>query len=439
MSDKKINLVYNWLGPKGPIPNTEVPNILHLAAVGESTTTSSHHFWCDSIWHLLFCNKPGYDIGSTVFLNQDDVFIYPFSMTWRINFTAYFHKGGGILEYSHTNGQIKHLVANGKGFILIEDAAEAHVERSQIQAMHTYFTEHHIPMNKIIYITGCMNAQALYDEWCLLHGITEARDKMNIFSYPTSQNSLATYFKVWNPQVPEYDTERVPEKLFLSWNRRFRPHRTTMAFGLESFNLIDRSFISMGLTDPENSAMHITHTYHDSLLSRITITQEDRDRFVSKLPLVLDGEDDVNQMCQDFNDATRPFYQKSLISLVSETNFSSSEVSLTEKSFKPIKEKHPFITVGVNGTLRSLKEMGFITFSAFWDEGYDDILNPAERMAAILRVCYHISTWNEEQIKDFRRRVKPILDHNYEILKIEYSNVIAAKVKDRIFQITNNI
>ena len=128
-----------------------------------------------------------------------------------------------------------------------------------------------------------------------------------------------------------------------------------------------------------------------------------------------------------------------IILVVSETNFSSSEVSLTEKSFKPIKEKHPFITVGVNGTLRSLKEMGFITFSAFWDEGYDDILNPAERMAAILRVCYHISTWNEEQIKDFRRRVKPILDHNYEILKIEYSNVIAANVKDRIFQITNNI
>jgi hypothetical protein len=211
-----------------------------------------------------------------------------------------------------------------------------------------------------------------------------------------------------------------------------------MAFGLESFNLVDRSYLSLGLVDPENSAMHITHTYHDVLLSKVNVTMEDRDRLVSKLPLVLDGEDDVNQMCQDFNDATRPFYQNSLISLVSETNFTSNEVSLTEKSFKPIKEKHPFISVGVNGTLRSLKDMGFITFSAFWDEGYDDILNPSERMAAILRVCYHISTWNDEQIKDFRRRVKPILDHNYEILKIEYSNVITAKIKNRITEITNN-
>ena len=438
MNDKKINLVYNWLGPKGPIPNTEVPNVLNLAAVGEATTTNSQNFWCDSIWHLIFCNKPGYGIGTTVFLNQDDVFIYPFSITWRINFTAYFYKGSGILEYSHTNEQTLHMVRQGKGFILIEDAAEAHLETSQIQAMQSYFFEQHIPMNKIIYLTGCMNAQALYDEWCLLNGINQPRDKMNIFSYPTSQNSLATYFKIYKPNVPEYDTERVPEKLFLSWNRRFRPHRTAMAFGLDKLGLVDRSYLSIGLHDPENSNMHITHTLEDHLIPYLDLQPEDKIRFVNKLPLVLDGENDVNQMCQDFNDATRPFYQNSLVSLVSETNFSANEVSLTEKSFKPIKEKHPFITVGVNGTLQSLRDMGFITFGAFWDESYDTIVNPPERMAAILNICKDIATWDSEKIKDFRRRVKPILDHNYEILKIEYSHTIATKVRDRIFKIINN-
>jgi hypothetical protein len=439
MSDKKIKVVYNWLGPRGPIPNTEVPNVLHLAAVGESTTTDSHHFWCDSIWHLIFCNKPGYGIGTTIFLKQKDLFIYPFSITWRMNFTTYFHKAGGILEYSHTNNQIKHLVKTSGGFILIEDAAEAHVEPAQIQSMQTYFTELNIPMNKIIYLTGCMNASALYDEWCLLKGITDPRDKMNIFSYPISQNSLAGYFPHMKPQVPLYDTEKIPEKLFLSWNRRFRPHRTAMGFGLDKLGLVDRSYMSMGLHDPENSNIHITHAYHEHLLTHFDITPEDKNNFVNKLPLVLDGENDVNQMCQDFNDASRPFYQNSLVSLVSETNFSSNEVTLTEKSFKPFKEKHPFITVGVNGTLQALRDMGFITFGAFWDETYDNIVNPTERMTAILRICQQISTWNNDQIIDFRRRVKPILDHNYEILKIEYSHVLAAKIKDRILEIANNL
>ena len=284
-----------------------------------------------------------------------------------------------------------------------------------------------------------MNAQQLYDEWCLRKGITIPRDKMNIFSYPTSQNSLATYFKVHKPQIPEYDTERVPEKLFLSWNRRFRPHRTAMAFGLDKLGLVDRSYLSMGLHDPENSNVHITHTLQDHLLYQSIPSAEDKIKFVSKLPLILDGENNVNQMCQDFNDATRPFYQNSLVSLVSETNFIANEVSLTEKSFKPFKEKHPFITVGVNGTLKALKDMGFITFGAFWDESYDTMTNPAHRMAAILNICKDISTWDSEKIKDFRRRVKPILDHNYEILKIEYSHVVAAKVRDRILEITNNI
>ena len=64
------------------------------------------------------------------------------------------------------------------------------------------------------------------------------------------------------------------------------------------------------------------------------------------LPLVLDGETNVNQMCQDFDNAARNYYQNSLVSIVTETNFDSPELTLTEKSFKPAKEKHPFMIMG---------------------------------------------------------------------------------------------
>jgi hypothetical protein len=361
------------------------------------------------------------------------------ALTWRIPFTSYFYQTSGILEYSHTSGQTSHLIRAGKGFVLIEDSAEAHVSRNQIEQMHEYFKANHIPMNKVIYLTGCMNAEQLYEQWCMEHGITDPRTKMNIFSFPISQDSLAIYFTVSKPQVPEYDTERVPEKLFLSWNRRFRPHRIAIGFGLDKLGLVDRSYMSMGLTDPENTAMHITHSYNDYLLKHFQITPEDKRRFVSKLPLVLDGETNINQMCQDFDDATRPYYQNSLVSIVSETNFDSPEVTLTEKSFKPVKEKHPFITVGAPGTLRALKDMGFKTFSEFWDESYDNIVDSGDRMEKVLRICEHIATWSPTQVIDFRRRVKPILDHNYEILKIRYSAVVAARIRERILEITSKI
>jgi hypothetical protein len=81
--------------------------------------------------------------------------------------------------------------------------------------------------------------------------------------------------------------------------------------------------------------------------------------------------------------------------------------------------------------------MGFKTFNTFWDEGYDDEVDSSERMKKILDLCKHISTWNTHQIIDFRRRVKPILDHNYEALKTRYSVVVATKIRERILEITN--
>jgi hypothetical protein len=386
------------------------------------------------VWHLIFCNQPGYDLSPSTFLNNETAFVYPLNITWRIPFSNYFYCTSGILEYSHTPQLVTHHIRAGNGFLLIEDSAEAHVERSHLSVMHTYFEHNKIPPNKVIYLTGCMNATQLYEYWCLEQGI---KDKMHIISFPVSQDSLAIYFTTYNPKVPEYDTERVPEKLFLAWNRRFRPHRVALAFGLDKLGLADRSYISMGLTDPETSSYHVTHAYNGYFLENFNVTSADVNAFVQKLPLVLDGKTDTVQMCQDFDDSTRPYYQNSLVSLITETNFDASEVSLTEKSFKPVKEKHPFISVGAPGTLRALKDMGFKTFNEFWDESYDNEGNSKARITKILNICKEISAWDSNKIIEFRRKVKPILDHNYEKLKIRYAAVVAQTVRDKITEVVN--
>lgn len=432
MSDK-IKIAYNWIGPRGPIPNTEVPSILNFASVTEQVETTSHRFWADNIWPLIFCNNDAYDLSPANYLSDKDIFIYPFTLAWRIPFFNYFYNNSGLFEYSHIPGHILHQIKFGKGYILIDISAEAWVESSHLNFMHSYFKTNGIPMDKVIYLTGCMNAEQLYDTWLMKQGITDPVQKMKLISFPISQDSLAIYFNVHKPQVPEYDTERVPEKLFLSWNRRFRDHRIAIALGLEYLNLVDRSYVSMGKVDPENEFVNVKSTYNQVLTFDIfNPTDPCIDRFINKLPLVLDGETDTNKMCQDFQDVNRPYYQNSLVSIVTETNFNAREVTLTEKSFKPSKEKHPFILVGAPGTVQALRDMGFKTFSDFWDENYDNIPDPRQRMTAIINVLKYIGSWNNEQIIDFRRKVKPILDHNYETLKIRYSTVIANKVKQYI-------
>lgn len=423
-----IKIVYSWIGPKGPMINTELPNIMCFAAVGEQMEPKSGNFWTDDIWWRVFHNKGTYQLASTMGIDDKDTFIYPYTLMWRIPFGYYFLYNSGLLEFSHTPNHIIHQIRCNKGYALLDLSSEAFVQDSQLRQVHSYFEFNKIPMCKVIYLTGCMNAQDVYDKWCKRNGISEdPRCRMNLIGFPVSQHSLSQ--NLWQAPEPEYDTERVPEKLFLTWNRRFRRHRTVLAVAMEKHGLVDRSYVALSDEDPEMASIHFRSTidlFSDPLLG---LTNEDATRLLSKLPLVLDGETEIREMCADFQAKNRHYYQNSLVSVITETNFDQNELTLTEKSFKPTKEKHPFIIIGVPGALKAMRKMGFQTFGEFWDESYDETEDSRIRMFKIIEVLKDISTWTPEKVLDFRRRVKPILDHNYNALKSDTSLMVANEME----------
>jgi hypothetical protein len=49
-------------------------------------------------------------------------------------------------------------------------------------------------------------------------------------------------------------------------------------------------------------------------------------------------------------------------------------------------------------------------------------------MKAIAKIIEQMSHWSNEQILEFRRNVKPILDHNYQVLKNSSRRHIVEKV-----------
>lgn len=435
MSDN-IKLVYSWIGPRGPIVNTELPNILCFAGVAEGARTTSHRFWADDVWWRVFHERGPYELSSPWAIDHRHTFIYPFTLTWRIPFDTYFYPKSGILEFGHTPGHIIEQVRNGKGYFLIDMTAEAFIRPHQLHSLHQYFgKENQIPMSKIIYLTGCMNPHEIYNKWCENSGVLNSPDdKMHLISFPIAQHSIST--NTHQAPEPVYETETVPEKLFLCWNRRFRKHRTELAIGLEHYGLIDRSYYSMGVTDPEKSSMTFESTIPENIYHVLKVTPSSKQSFINKLPLVLDGETDINQMCQDFDASARPFYTNSLVSLITETNYNDPELTLTEKTFKPSKEKHPFIIVGVPGSLAALRNMGFQTFSDFWDESYDETTDPGERMRKIIAVCKYIASWDTNKIIDFKRRVKPILENNFNAVKQDTARVVATNVYNAIKRTT---
>jgi len=56
---------------------------------------------------------------------------------------------------------------------------------------------------------------------------------------------------------------------------------------------------------------------------------------------------------------------------------------ITEKTFKGAYYYLPMLIVGMQGSLRVFKELGFESFPEFFDESYDDELNPVTRMEKI--------------------------------------------------------
>lgn len=100
------------------------------------------------------------------------------------------------------------------------------------------------------------------------------------------------------------------------------------------------------------------------------------------------------------------------IQIVPETLFDTQKTHLTEKVFKPMVMKQPFIIVGPPNSLEYLKSYGFKTFSNCWDESYDTITNSQERMDAIIEVVNRISNMNERDYNTTIQRARGIALYN---------------------------
>jgi hypothetical protein len=437
MSDK-IKLVYNWIGPRGPIWNTELPNILNFANVAPGVKhIDSAKFFGDDLAKFFDAHKhtSEYEIYPSVSIDHNTEtrpFIFPFTLTWRIPFSQYFTGRNGILEFSHTPFHIINNVRHNSGYILINHSIEAFMQDDYINSLHSYFSEvHKIPLHKIIYLTGCINAVEIYEQYCTSRGIpNNSHARLSIVTHPVSFTNFIPNTENIN-DTPPYDILTIPSKLFLMWNRRLRRHRVEMAVNLERHNLVERSLVSFSNEDQDYPGRSIIPNFDKVRLNNsFAINEVCIQQFIDRLPLTLDTETDITAMCQDNDNMTRQFYQQSLISIVTETNFYDNEISLTEKSFKPTKEKHPFIIVGVKGVLKGMHELGFKTFGEFWDESYDDIADHDERMRKLMEITWYISTWTNDQILDFKNKVKPILDHNYEIIRTASTRHAVAKISN---------
>jgi len=104
-------------------------------------------------------------------------------------------------------------------------------------------------------------------------------------------------------------------------------------------------------------------------------------------------------------------FSDNLFSIVSETDFSPGhKVWLTEKTWKTIANRHPFIIAGDVGSLKKLKSYGFRTFEQYLKiQHYDEIADPVERIKSISINTRHFL----KNYQKFSNEINDDVEYNY--------------------------
>jgi hypothetical protein len=86
---------------------------------------------------------------------------------------------------------------------------------------------------------------------------------------------------------------------------------------------------------------------------------------------------------------------------------------ITEKTYRNIKYKKPFILMGQHHTLAAFHNLGYKTFHPLIDESYDEIEDTKLRCLAVLRELDRLRQMGNNEWSRFLELCKPILEHNY--------------------------
>jgi hypothetical protein len=110
-----------------------------------------------------------------------------------------------------------------------------------------------------------------------------------------------------------------------------------------------------------------------------------------------------------------PRYREFFLEIVAETYTAGKSFFPTEKTWRPIMCKTPFIIQGPQWFLANLRALGIKTFDRWWDENYD--WQPGKtKIQEIIKVIDFIAEKSDSDLKNMYNEMLPTLEHNYNVL-----------------------
>ena len=283
-----------------------------------------------------------------------------------------------------------------------------------------------LPNIAIFYVTGDHVANQSYINICKKHSRSNRINMLAGAGFEFGSNSFLSFAKEYVPG-PRL-------KKFLCFNKVTRQHRINLLEKLLKLNLVDMSYYSFNI---ELENLNVLKNDNRGTFDEII-------KIENKLPLILNMTPERNNPV-DVRSDDLVYFDNSYFSVVTETLFYNLDyrkpddlymnvvdtypgVFFSEKIYKCLALRHPFVLVSTPGSLKELRKRGYKTFSPYINESYDDITDDDTRLNTIANEINRLCKLSLEELVQITCNIKEIVDHNF----IHFSNTTD-------FRITKNV
>lgn len=319
-------------------------------------------------------------------------------------------------------------ITNGSAYLVIDLPFEPFYDC--IDAVYEILVKkENFPASQIIFMSNMYDAYEYNTEAAKRHH----SNPINIFYFSALEYMLSQYMNSHHPKG--YQNKLYPkslskdkkyEKSFICLNRRWRPHRPILIVLLWFNKLLEKGYISFGPSG-DDSKENWDYIY-DGLKCGTWTNRElfdiidQNEQSIKKIPYMYLDISDLHENQADVTTSSDIYYENSYFSLIPETTFYYKESTInsrfiTEKTFKAIAMRHPFVLATIPRSLEVLKNLGYKTFSPWIDESYDQELDDNKRLLLIAKEVNRLSNLSQDEFNTFIDNVAPICEHNYHVLK----------------------
>lgn len=261
--------------------------------------------------------------------------------------------------------------------------------KPKIKPYKFLFYNNHPKINRV-YFVGQIIRRNLHDKGLMSLNVTEHEWEGSVEQYANPDNPFTkAFFPESGPDVFQALVNNKNLTLSLK-GLGSREYQGTNNFDLNNFHMDQDQWISLG----EDTIEHVNRCY-------FTIITETKYL-----------QDITNKTHPNLYDLSEQDYE---FPITLDTNFLDC-ITFTEKTYKFIMAKIPFVLCGMPGALAVLRELGYKTFSPWINEAYDTIENDEDRAVAIAEEIERLCSMSDEWWLEAQKELLPRLEHNFNYL-----------------------